>query len=237
MNKMRTKIYVKTDIDSREVIYSGIEFAEFIKYLPQPIENLMIVTGGSDVIRLDTKFERGLEQFEGHQLVEKLAKENVYSLGNFCFVDYDISSDTSDLSEEQIAQLLYLGHMFKPLHSPFFKQLQNRFAYLAHDDGWYCKLYCRELDEFMNVLSGKITKNINVSLPANIKNRLKQISTGGLLIDLEETNGSKKDVSLKVYTVGAYSNIDEILNNWQQIKTNAKSTDILSCSNNIWSIS
>jgi hypothetical protein len=59
----------------------------------------------------------------------------------------------------------------------------------------------------------------------------------GILIDLEEIRGTKRGASLKIYQVGAYSNMDEVLNNWQQIKSNATLTSILSYSNNEWSIS
>jgi hypothetical protein len=40
MKKLRKRIYIKINPDNNEIIYSGIEFAEFIKYLEQPIENI-----------------------------------------------------------------------------------------------------------------------------------------------------------------------------------------------------
>jgi hypothetical protein len=140
MKKSRMQIYVNAALEENKAIYTGITFAEFIKYLPSPIENLMLLMGGSSVLFVETESERGLELFEGRELVDKLTRENLYSLGNFCFTDYAHLGGTKYLSEEQIAELLYLSHMFKPLKLPFFEPLQNRFAYLAHDDGWYCKL-------------------------------------------------------------------------------------------------
>jgi len=228
---MRTKVYVKINSEENYVLFSGIEFAEFIRYLPQPMENLMLIMGGSSLIMAETNLERGLELFEGPDLIGKLSKRDLYNLGNFCFVDYGYVGKTSDLSEEQIAELLYLGHMFQPLKSPFFEPLQNRFAYLAHDDGWGCKLYCRNLNDFIPVLLGKIMARAQVSVstyPELINNNLLQLATTGLLIDLEEAICVKeKSVEIKLYTIGDYSNIDHILNNFEKIKANASHVNFL----------
>ena len=231
MRKTRAEIYVKVSPENNEVLFFGIAFAEFIKYLPQPMENLMLIMGGSSLIMAETNLERGLELFEGPDLIGKLSKCDLYSLGNFCFMDYDYVGQTSDLSEEQIAELLYMGHMFKPLKSPFFEPLQNRFSYLAHDDGWYCKLYCRNLNDFIPVLLGKIMARAQMSAGTHselINNNLLQLATTGLLIDLEEAICVKgKSIEVKLYTVGDYSNMDRILNNFEKIKANASHVNFL----------
>ena len=89
----------------------------------------------------------------------------------------------------------------------------------------------------MTVLGRKITNHLNVPLPVAIRNRLMQIATGGLLIDLEEIVNSKKDLSFNIYSIGLHSDIDEVLNNWQLLKSNATSTNVINYSNNQWSIS
>lgn len=232
MRKMRTKVYVKANVENSEIIYSGIDYADFIKYLQRPIENLLLMKGDYWGNGHEFKFEL----LEGQREIEKLAKEDIYNFGDFCFVDYSEKGAVSLLNKQQVAEILYMAHLGETMTSPFFEPLHNRFAYLAHDDGWYCKLYCREMDEFMAVLNGKITSNINIPLPAVIQNRLKQSAMGGLLIDLEEIYDAKERVSLNIYKVGAYSNMGEVLNDWQQIKLNATSANTLSYSNNEWSI-
>lgn len=239
MKKTRTKIYVKVSPESNEVVFSGIEFAEFVEYLPQPIENLMLITGGSSIILVETNLERGLELFEGLALIKKLIKQDIHSLGNFCFVDYASTGSTSDLSEEQIAELLYMGHMFKPLQLPFFEQLQNRFAYLAHDDGWYCKLYYQDVNDFLSVLCGKVKGDMRLLLPDNpdaIYEELLGLATSGILIDLDEISTKKGNIEVKIYTVGGYTNMDDIWNNLQQIKNNASQINSLRCNTEEWTI-
>ncbi len=233
MKKARTKIYVKFDIEKNVVVYSGIEFYEFNEYLPRPIENLLLIKG--DYFGNGQAYN--FELLEGREEINKLSKENIYNFGDFCFVDFSENGVVPGLSKQQVAEVLYMAHLGEAMQSPFFNTLQNRFAYLAHDDGSYCKLYCRELDEFMTVLGRKITNHLNVPLPVAIRNRLMQIATGGLLIDLEEIVNSKKDLSFNIYSIGLHSDIDEVLNNWQLLKSNATSTNVINYSNNQWSIS
>jgi hypothetical protein len=241
--RIRTEIYIRANRDMHEVIYCGIDFNEFVKYLPQPIENLMIITGGCNVISFETKFEKGLELFEGYKLVRKLAQEDVYRLGDFCFVDYHSPGQISGLSEEQIAQLLYLGHMFKPLNSPFFKALQNNFAYLAHDDGWYCKLYCRDLHDFFTVLCNKIRISVQSfyesgvnEVTVNVMEQILQLAEIGLFLDLNDISNEKGITTIKLYTIGNYDNMDIILNSRDKLKNNASQIHTLEYSEKDWRI-
>lgn len=235
MKKTRTKIYVKASLETSEVVYTGIEFAEFIRYLPAPIENLMLLKGSFWGNRVEHHFEL----FEGQDSVSKLAKENIYSCGDFCFVDYSSVNAMSRLSEQQIAELLYMAHIGKPLTAPFFEQLQNRFAYLAHDDGWYCKLYCRDLNDFSSVLCGKIAKSIHMPLPLAIKNAQEQLlqkAVEGFLVDLDEVSHEKQGIGIKMYTIGPYEDMDKVLNGIQEQKDHATGISILHANRNEWTV-
>lgn len=237
MKKERTKIYIKANPEERYITCSGIEFFEFIKYLPRPINNLMVLMGGNNVISLETICDRGLELFEGQDFVESLTKKNIHALGDFCFVDYASRGATTALGEEQIAELLYLGHMYKPLYSPFFEPLQNRFAYLSHDDGWYCKLYCRELEEFAPILFGKIAVSAKIPFHDNsdiINKRLLQLATNGVLIDLDEISHEEKRSDIKIFSVGEYLDMDKVLNNFQKLKKSAAKVNVLSHADEKW---
>ncbi|MDL2273398.1 hypothetical protein LJC34_02480 [Oscillospiraceae bacterium OttesenSCG-928-G22] len=235
MNRKRKKVYIKLNSEKKEFVYTGIEFYEFIKFLLNPIENLIIITGGHYLISNESKIERGLELFNGQQCIINLSKENIYNLGNFCFVDYDRQSKVTDLSEAEIAELLYLGHMFKPLKSPFFKPIHNRFVYLSHDDGWYCKLYCNDYKDIISILFGKINhaffkgkRRLRPSSYADLQDALLGLMQEGLLIDLDELLYGEDSSSVKLYSVGEYTDMDTLLNNWEDIK--GKSTHIVKLS-------
>lgn len=234
MKKERRKIYVKVSPEKNEVIYSGIEFAEFIQYLTQPIDNLLLLKGDY----FGNRCEHNFELLEGREIVEKLTREDVHNFGDFCFVDYISPQKVNDLSEEQIAELLYLGHMFRPLRSPFLEQLHNKFVYLAHDNGWYCKLYCRNLSDFITVLCKKITANIpikNMCEPSDdVKEKMLELAKDGLLIDLNDLSRKSENVEIKFYIVGSYSDMDTIQNNFQQIRDNALRVCSFKCNKNGW---
>lgn len=230
MKKLRTKIYAKVTPKNHEIVYSGIEFIEFIKFLSPPIENLILIKGDY----WGNKQDHNFELLEGQEQIEKLSEENIYNFGDFCFVDYLKSGDTAGLSDQQIAELLYIAHIGKPLDSPFFTSLQNRFVYLAHDDGWYCKLFCRRLDNFITVLCGKITNDMGWPVPDFIQSQLLQLATQGILIDLEELHNKKGRFDLKIYTVGEHVDMDYILNNFQKLKETATKVSTLSCSEKQW---
>ena len=219
MKKPRTKIYIKISPEESKIVYSGIEFSEFIEFLPKPIENILLIEGDY----WGNKQAHNFELLEGRE-IENLAKEDVYSFGNFSFVDYAHTAAVNGLSNQQVAELLYLAHAARPLSSPFFAPLENRFAYLAHDDGWYCKLYCRDLRDFTPVLLGKIMARAGIVAGICsdvISDKLISLAKTGMLIDLEEMVCAEGTITVELYTVGEYSNMDDVLNNFERLKANA----------------
>ena len=213
MRKTRTTIYVNADAENNCVIFTGIEFAEFIRHLRQPLENLMLLKGDY----FGNGYANGFELLEGRGEIEELAKEDIYRFGDFAFMDYREKGAAARLSRQQIAEALYMAHMGEAFGSPFFDPLCNRFAYLAHDDGWRCRLYCRDMGEFFDVICGKIADYTKAPMPGSIKSHLAAIAGEGLLIDLAEA----KDSGLRLYAVGKYTDMDEVLNNAEDMKSAA----------------
>ena len=232
VKKKRTKIYVNVKSENHEIVYTGINFSEFIKFLSLPIENLILLKGDYYGNRQEFNFEL----LEGQEQIKKLSEENIYNYGDFGFVDYFRSGDTTRLSDQQIAELLYISHIEKPLESPFFTTLQNRFVYLAHDDGWYCKLYCRNPDDFITVLCKKISNDVSWSVPDFLRSRLLELATQGIIIDLEEIQKNNEVFDLKIYTVGLYFDMDCILNNFQKLKETATKTSTLKYNKKQWDL-
>lgn len=176
MNKPRTKLYMKVNSGTNEIIYTGIEFAEFQQYLLRPIENMILLKGNYGGNRQNHNFD------------------------------------------------LYITHMWSPLQSLFFGELKNRFVYLAHDDGWFCKLYCHDFNEFMHIFFSKITANLampETKKPIAVEEELLQLAISGILVDLEESDCKKSNGTIAIYTVGEYSNMDDIINDFENIKAGA----------------
>jgi len=206
-----------------EVIFSGIKFADFMQGIPIPIENILL----PNPMHIGKKYYRKFELLEGKDDIAKLKRQNISNYGDFCFIDYANMAFVSQLTEEQLAELLYLFHMFKPLQSPFFKVLQNNYVYLSHDDGWYCKLYCKDEQIPVSMLINKLLKSIQESfddsissLPNDLISKIAELSTQGLLVQLTMPKRKLKNgiAIIKLYDVGEYQNIDDLFNNIDDIK-------------------
>ena len=226
----RTVIYLKVTPEKNEIIYSGIDFSEFIESLVYPIENILVISSGCVSISHESRSERSYELFEGYDLVKSLGSKNLYNYGNFCFVDFASSCKISEISDEQDAELLFLGSRFRPLNTPFFENLQNRFAYLAHDDGFFCKLYCRDSNDFSSVLYKKISSAVKdpVSISSkNFVNRILQLAAEGIVVDLNEIIRKDGYNEITIYTIGEHLDIDKVHNNLREIKKNALQTNTI----------
>jgi len=235
MRKPRSKIYIKVTPEESKITYSGIDFVEFNKYLDNRIQNILLIQGNY----LGNKCIKNFELLEGLDEIAKLEKEDIYSFGNFAFMDYSSASAVAQLSNQQVAEVLYIAHTAKPLHSPFFAPLQNRFVYLAHDDGSICQLYCKDLNDFFPIVYGKISTIIGLPKPDycdNLNKRLIEIAMSGVLIDLDGIAKKDGHANTKVYTVGEHSNIDSMLNNIYLTKDAAVAITNLYCTDKEWII-
>src|SRR5699024_6941087 len=116
----------------------GIEFKEFIEVNKDYIPNLLLLKHQFDQAHFNLR--TGLEYVDQERLA-KLQTEDVYSYGDFCWLDFEEDINLEQLEGQEIAELLYMGHFKDHLHLPFYEKLNNQFVYLAHDDGWYNKVY------------------------------------------------------------------------------------------------
>jgi len=240
MLKKRSKIYIKISPERNEAVFSGISFEEFINYLSSPIENILLIK--ADYIGEKTR--HNFEILEGRDSITKFAlEEDIYNYGDFCFVDYSVSDSIDKLSEQQIAELLYMAHIRKPLAAPFFDSLQNRFAYLSHDDGFYCKLYNKDWKDTVIVLLNKIREHLETKctsklplLSETIIKELYNLAAEGLFIDLNEFTNNSEMVKVNLYLVGEYTNMDDFYNTAVKAVDNASLKAYLICSNNEWRI-
>ncbi len=107
------------------------------------------------------------------------------------FLDYWETDALTKLTEEDIKNILYLSHMWQPIDSPFFEVLKNRFTYLAHDDDWYCKLYIRNPNEFLDIVAKKIEKYVEQEVNTKGKRKDKKNFRNKDRIIFLKTSGSE----------------------------------------------
>jgi len=225
MKDKNINIYAKLSSENNNAIFSGITFSDFIECAPIHIENILLLKSGY----WGDKQCHNFEILEGRHNIAKLRSENIYQYGDFCFVDYASPTSVLQLTDDEIAELLYLAHLYKPLRSPFYETLQNYYTYLSHDDGWYSKLYCKDQHVLSSILINKILKEIKInsnykmsSLPDALMEKIMKLFKRGVLIQLNILKNNKaKDINImtvKLYEVGEYSNMDILFNDIDSIK-------------------
>ena len=227
---MKKRIYIKIDEEQNAITYMGISFLDFVRYLTIQLDNILIIK--ADCVGNNSFMN--FELFEGKNEILKLSEdEKLYKYGDFCFVDYSDSKKLKEISQEEIAEILYLGHMFEPMRTPFFEALNNRFVYLSHDDDYCCRVFFRELSDFFEVLERKIihsiesATNIKVELSKYAKQMLHELSFTGMVIDFDSIRIKSEGVSLDVWEVGTYKDMDQLINEIDQIKKNVRSESLL----------
>ena len=219
MRKLRDVFYINAFPENNEFIYYGLEFKEFVKYAPVDLNHLLLIKSefyGRHFSRNSNFFITEKDDFED------LLNDDIYNYGDFCWVDYNSEENVENLKPAEIAELLYLGHIFKPMTSPFFQAINNHYTYLAHDDGWFCKLYCRQYNDFAEIMANKITDMVKTSrnkiypISEEVQNRLLKLAENGLLIDFNNIIKDARTIEIPIYAIGKFISMDEMYSGLKQ---------------------
>lgn len=229
----RGLIYIHVNGNSQYVQSYGIEFYEFIQAVPSPIENILLLkhqfTGG------DFNMHTLLDIVTSEQ-IDNLKKDHVDSYGDFCWLDFEVVDGVNELTQQEIAELLYLGHFKQHLQPPFYNQLENKYVYLAHDDGWYNKTYYRNIDDFYTILGDVITqkmsdlrieknlfgigrKRVYPTIKRGALYPLSELMKEGVTISLEKSVQNRNQIEVPLWVVGDFVNMDDM---YEEYKNKSK---------------
>jgi hypothetical protein len=129
---VRPYVYLWHDRTTRRLVASGLALEDLVPTLEK--------RGG--LFLLDHKWggaERHGLDFAAADELATVAKEDLYSWGDFAWADYPPPQPPT-LPPESIAELLYFGHTGTPLREVAIPGLDNQFLAYGHDDGWYLAL-------------------------------------------------------------------------------------------------
>lgn len=240
LRRLRDVFYINAFPENNEVLYYGMEFSEFVKYVPNELNQILLLKPEYGFGEFSSNTYLDMVDNEG---MDRLLKEDIYSFGDFCWVDYNETECVERLEPTETAELLYLAHMFKPVNSPFFDKLQNRYAYLAHDDGWFCRLYCSQYSDIKEIISNKIIGMVSTSkrrkiypISEDIKTKLLDLAENGLLIDFSSIIKESNYIKINIYCIGEFSDMDRMYNNLQHNIYNAKYSASLVHKNKEWKL-
>ncbi len=197
------------DVDQRHVVSSGVSFAEFYTGITDKPRNLLILAGHP----VNCEYNKQLSlAYVTHDQVADFAHSDIYSFGDFCCVDMTDPRDLNHVTETQLAELLYLAHRAQALNGFTFESLHNRFAYWAHDDEWFTKVYTDDLNTYKTVLAHKLLTQLKgrkraiAPLPQPILDELYALCQQGVVFDYEQQTAN----SLCLYIVGQQTNMDSL---------------------------
>jgi hypothetical protein len=216
----RDLIYINGSDFANKCFYSyGIEFYEFMACVDNRPENLILVKHNFNNARWNQhcRFD-----YVTPQEINELVDDFVYGYGDFCWVDFNTEKDLDQMSKLQIAELLYFGHLAKPLH----EIPKVRFAYFAHDDGWFNKLYITKIEDYINIISKVITMKLRIltkrksiiNIPNEISKVLVEVTKEGLFIDFAKIDNSRVALKLPITAVGQHTDMDKVYDLRDEIK-------------------
>lgn len=213
MKKEKQLIYLKTNPVEREYICMGISVYDIWKAIKATNTDIILIKsdelGDECINNFEIICEDNIDSF--------LSK---YRYGDLCFMDCNNREKMCELNDNEIAEMLFIGHMNRPLNSPFVKKIGNRIVYIGHDNDYFCKLYCVNNNDFYNVLNIKIQSYIHKKYKANIRLEYSFIEEciKGLLIDLDDIYINNKNVVMPYYIIGFFNNMDKIINRSEVLK-------------------
>ncbi|CAM4451516.1 hypothetical protein FHS16_004094 [Paenibacillus endophyticus] len=237
--KTRDVIYMIYNEKEQSVTSTGIAFADFATSLSQQLNHVLLLVSGY----AGEDYHKGLQlEFVRKEHLNDLYQQNVYQYGNFCWIDFDQVEALDRLDAQEKAELLYLGHYKKALNGPFFSKLNNRFVYLAHDDGWYNKVFHKDktdyLDAMCHIIPNKLKKYKRGLLPMglDLANQLLSLAQEGILVDSYRSIKSRSSLEVPLYIIGEVMDFDDVHNDMERYKAKAGSVYWLVFHNKQWTI-
>ncbi|TFD98302.1 hypothetical protein [Jeotgalibacillus sp. R-1-5s-1] len=217
-------IYLHLNLSQDFVMSNGIEFKEFYHALSDHLHHLLLVKHQYE--QTSFNMHTYLEYVNADE-VSKLVKEDVASYGDFCWIDFEDEAGLDEMSPQEIAELLYIGHMKHHLNTPFYKKLNNRFAYLSSEDGLLNRTYYREWPDFFQLVGTVVPEKWNAkkggrgliqwkkekslpAIPKEVVMSLSHLLRDGVIISVQHGIGGKGKIELPVWVVGDYSNMDDL---------------------------
>jgi hypothetical protein len=217
--KKNTVRYFYSNPEEHFIYCHGLPFNRFLDCYKDQINGLLLIEHeyGRAAFHRQSRF-----YYVTQAALPRLSDDNIHDYGNFSWVDFQSKEALDALSSQDIAELLYFGHMGEPLASPFLNSLDNRFAYWGHDDGWYCKVCFRDMNDAVPLLSSAIEELFGYPKKGERLNALTlgeymlSISEQGILMDSGRMRKSPGQITLPICIAGKTPDIDGILNGPRQ---------------------
>ena len=108
MRKLRDVFYINANPLINEFVYYGLEFKEFIKFIPkvESLKNILLI----DAEYYGTNFsEKYKFTIVDENEIDELLSDDIYGYGNFTWVDVNDKNSIEKQEPAEVAELLILG--------------------------------------------------------------------------------------------------------------------------------
>ncbi|MFD1706967.1 hypothetical protein ACFSCZ_09515 [Siminovitchia sediminis] len=216
-------LYIHMNQNDKYILSHGIQFPDFMKGIPVKPANILLLCRQLEdgYYNMHTR----LSFVSGENIVQ-LAEDGVSRYGGFCWVDFSEEEDLNELTGQELAELLYVGHMKSPLKPPFYRILGNQFVYLTHEDGYFNKIYYKKWDHFFSmmgvVLADRARSGREKTLfglrkhrpapfvPADTLQLLSGMLKEGAVFSFEAMTADRLKIDIPIWIVGDYMDMDEM---------------------------
>lgn len=201
--------YISIDIKINIITTSGISWNEFYCGIIEKPKGILIVKG----LPLEAEFCKKLSfEYISPAQIPAFSQSNVYDFGDFQWIDFEDVSNLANVSDTELAEILFTFHKGKPLKSYKIDSLQNHYVYISHDDDWFVKIHMDHLEKYKQVINYKICKELKGRkqdihpIQENVMEQLFSMFQKGAVIDFEKKTAS----SVTIYQLEEINSMDDI---------------------------
>lgn len=201
--------YIKIDEVNNYVLTSGMEFKDFMNGIKIKPNNILILEGYPYNSVYSNKL---FMEYITKEHMESFVEEDVYSYGDFCWIDFEKEDNLKNVTDQELAELLFVSHKHIPLSKIDFDSLNNKYIYLSHDDDYWVKIYMLDVKEYKKVIEHKVLVELKgrkkqiAPIPDDIINIMYDYFKSGAVFDFEQSyyNG------VRIYPVGEMEGVESI---------------------------
>ncbi|MGD7046499.1 hypothetical protein [Jeotgalibacillus proteolyticus] len=217
-------IYIHLNSTQDYVMSAGIEFKDFYHALSKNLHHLLLLKHQYD--NASFNMHTHLEYVSADEM-SKLAKDPVHTYGDFCWIDFEDEAGVDEMTSQELAELLYIGHMKYHLRPPFYRKLNNQFVYLTAEDGTMNRIYYRNWDDFYTVLGNVLPAKWNflrsgkgmlkwkkekavTVMPREVVRTVTHLLQDGVVISLAKSSSARSKIDIPIWLVGDYESLNDL---------------------------
>lgn len=217
-------VYVHLETVSNLILSYGVSLQDFAGALPRVPNHLLLLTP----VDLDDEVDphTGFNVISGSPAVAAYLTDAHITTRKW--IDFAHAPYLDEVTPNEVAQLLYLGHAYTHLASPFYYKLRNDYVYLDLPDGTV-KTYYRHLDQFYVVLNRSLKRHLQEKYPdlrflfrrrSSIQNvdqtvlrQLEPLFIDGALLSFEHVDIRQRQIHIPIWYLNSHFKI--MNDDWQ----------------------